>query len=108
MSSPFQLNSICTQKSPNQGKTIKNYKNQNYFLKMKKNKSFSYQNGNNINYINYSTQQRNDFDIINSKNSYYYKNKILNRPIIYKYNYTDNLWANDSYFSYLNTSGYNY
>ena len=100
---------MYTQKSPNQGKFIKNYKSQNYLLNMKKNKSFSYQNGNNINYINYSTQQRNDFDIItNSKKSFYSKNKIVNRPIIYKYNYADNFWADDSYFSYLNTSGYNY
>ena len=109
MSSSFQLNSIYTQKSPNQGKIIKNYNSQNYFLNMKKNTSFSYQNGNNSNYINYPIQQRNDFDIMtNPKKSFYPKNKILNRPIIYKYNYADNLWADDSYFSYLNTSGYNY
>ena len=108
MSSPFQLNSIYTQKSPNQGKIIKNNKSQNYITNMKKNKSFSYQNGNNSNYINYPTQQRNDFGITNPKNSFYFKNKIINRPIIYKYNYADNLWADDSYFSYLNTSGYNY
>ena len=108
MNSPFQLNSIYTQKSQNQGISMRNYKSQNYFLSVKKNKSFSYQNENNSNYINYPTQPRNDFDIMNPKNSFYFKNKILNKPIIYKYNYADNLWADESYFSYFNTSGYNY
>jgi hypothetical protein len=108
MNSPFQLNSIYTQKNPNQGKVIKNHKSQNYLLNVKKNKSFSYQIANNSNYINYPTQQRNDSGAMNTKNSFYSKNKILNRPIIYKYNYIDNLWPDESYFSYINSSGYNY
>ena len=100
MNSPFQLNSICTQNNPNQAKVIRNYK--------KKNKSFSYQNWNNNNYINYPTQPSNNLGMMNSENSDCYKNKLLNRIMIYKYNYIDNLWQDDSYFSYLNSSGYNY
>jgi len=108
MNSPFQLNSIYTQKNQNQVKVIKNHKSQNYLLNVKKNKSFSYQIGNNSNYTNYPTQQRNDSGAMNTKNSFYSKNKILNRPVIYKYNYVDNLWPDESYFSYINSSGYNY
>ena len=108
MNSPFQLNSICTQNNPNQAKVIRNYKTHNYLLNIKKNKSFSYQNWNNNNYINYPTQPSNNLGMMNSNNSACYKNKLLNRIIIYKYNYIDNLWQDDSYFSYLNSSGYNY
>ena len=36
------------------------------------------------------------------------KNKSLNKPVIYRYNYGDNFWPDDSFFSYYNTSGYNY
>ena len=108
MNSPFQLNSICTQNNPNQAKVIRNYKSHNYLLNIKKNKSFSYQNWNNNNYINYPTQPSNNLGMMNSNNSACYKNKLLNRIIIYKYNYIDNLWQDDSYFSYLNSSGYNY
>ena len=108
MNSPFQLNSICTQNNPNQTKVIRNYKTHNYLLNIKKNKSFSYQNWNNNNYINYPTQPSNNLGMMNSNNSACYKNKLLNRIIIYKYNYIDNLWQDDSYFSYLNSSGYNY
>ena len=39
---------------------------------------------------------------------YYTKNKVINRPIIYNYNYGNNFWSDESFFSYLNTSGYNY
>ena len=108
MNSPFQLNSICTQNNPNQAKVIRNYKSHNYLLNIKKNKSFSYQNWNNNNYINYPAQPSNNLGMMNSNNSACYKNKLLNRIIIYKYNYIDNLWQDDSYFSYLNSSGYNY
>ena len=108
MNSPFQLNSICTQNNPNQAKVIRNYKTHNYLLNIKKNKSFSYQNWNNNNYINYPAQPSNNLGMMNSNNSACYKNKLLNRIIIYKYNYIDNLWQDDSYFSYLNSSGYNY
>ena len=108
MNSPFQLNSICTQNNPNQAKVIRNYKTHNYLLNIKKNKSFSYQNWNNNNYINYPTQPSNNLGMMNSNNSACYKNKLLNRIMIYKYNYIDNLWQDDSYFSYLNSSGYNY
>ena len=108
MNSPFQLNSICTQNNPNQAKVIRNYKSHNYLLNIKKNKSFSYQNWNNNNYINYPTQPSNNLGMMNSNNSACYKNKLLNRIMIYKYNYIDNLWQDDSYFSYLNSSGYNY
>ena len=108
MNSPFQLNSICTQNNPNQAKVIRNYKTHNYLLNIKKNKSFSYQNWNNNNYINYPAQPSNNLGIMNSNNSACYKNKLLNRVMIYKYNYIDNLWQDDSYFSYLNSSGYNY
>ena len=108
MNSPFQLNSICTQNNPNQTKVIRNYKSHNYLLNIKKNKSFSYQNWNNNNYINYPAQPSNNLGMMNSNNSACYKNKLLNRIIIYKYNYIDNLWQDDSYFSYLNSSGYNY
>ena len=108
MNSPFQLNSICTQNNPNQAKAIRNYESHNYLLNIKKNKSFSYQNWNNNNYINYPTQPSNNLGMMNSKNSACYKNKLLNRLMIYKYNYIDNLWQDDSYFSYLNSSGYNY
>ena len=108
MNSPFQLNSICTQNNPNQAKVIKNYQSHNYLLNIKKNKSFSYQNWNNNNYINYPAQPSNNLGMMNSNNSACYKNKLLNRIMIYKYNYIDNLWQDDSYFSYLNSSGYNY
>ena len=108
MNSPFQLNSICTQNNPNQAKVIRNYKSHNYLLNIKKNKSFSYQNWNNNNYINYPAQPSNNLGMMNSNNSACYKNKMLNRIMIYKYNYIDNLWQDDSYFSYLNSSGYNY
>ena len=108
MNSPFQLNSICTQNNPNQAKVIRNYQSHNYLLNIKKNKSFSYQNWNNNNYINYPTQPSNNLGMMNSNNSACYKNKLLNRLMIYKYNYIDNLWQDDSYFSYLNSSGYNY
>ena len=108
MNSPFQLNSICTQNNPNQTKVIRNYKSHNYLLNIKKNKSFSYQNWYNNNYINYPAQPSNNLGMMNSNNSACYKNKLLNRIIIYKYNYIDNLWQDDSYFSYLNSSGYNY
>ena len=108
MNSPFQLNSICTQNNPNQAKVIRNYKTHNYLLNIKKNKSFSYQNWNNNNYINYPAQPSNNLGMMNSNNSACYKNKLLNRIMIYKYNYIDNLWQDDSYFSYLNSSGYNY
>ena len=108
MNSPFQLNSICTQNNPNQAKVIRNYESHNYLLNIKKNKSFSYQNWNNNNYINYPTQPSNNLGMMNSNNSACYKNKMLNRIMIYKYNYIDNLWQDDSYFSYLNSSGYNY
>ena len=108
MNSPFQLNSICTQNNPNQAKVIRNYQSHNYLLNIKKNKSFSYQNWNNNNYINYPTQPSNNLGMMNSNNSACYKNKLLNRIMIYKYNYIDNLWQDDSYFSYLNSSGYNY
>ena len=108
MNSPFQLNSICTQNNPNQAKVIRNYESHNYLLNIKKNKSFSYQNWNNNNYINYPTQPSNNLGMMNSNNSACYKNKLLNRLMIYKYNYIDNLWQDDSYFSYLNSSGYNY
>ena len=108
MNSPFQLNSICTQNNPNQAKVIRNYKSHNYLLNIKKNKSFSYQNWNNNNYINYPAQPSNNLGMMNSNNSACYKNKLLNRIMIYKYNYIDNLWQDDSYFSYLNSSGYNY
>ena len=108
MNSPFQLNSICTQNNPNQAKVIRNYKTHNYLLNIKKNKSFSYQNWNNNNYINYPAQPSNNLGMMNSNNSACYKNKMLNRIMIYKYNYIDNLWQDDSYFSYLNSSGYNY
>ena len=108
MNSPFQLNSICTQNNPNQAKVIRNYQSHNYLLNIKKNKSFSYQNWNNNNYINYPAQPSNNLGMMNSNNSACYKNKLLNRIMIYKYNYIDNLWQDDSYFSYLNSSGYNY
>ena len=109
MNSPFQLNSICTQNNPNQAKVIRNYKTHNYLLNIKKNKSFSYQNwNNNNNYINYPAQPSNNLGMMNSNNSACYKNKLLNRIMIYKYNYIDNLWQDDSYFSYLNSNGYNY
>ena len=108
MNSPFQLNSICTQNNPNQAKVIRNYESHNYLLNIKKNKSFSYQNWNNNNYINYPAQPSNNLGMMNSNNSACYKNKLLNRIMIYKYNYIDNLWQDDSYFSYLNSSGYNY
>ena len=108
MNSPFQLNSICTQNNPNQAKVIRNYESHNYLLNIKKNKSFSYQNWNNNNYINYPAQPSNNLGMMNSNNSACYKNKMLNRIMIYKYNYIDNLWQDDSYFSYLNSSGYNY
>ena len=108
MNSPFQLNSICTQNNPNQAKAIRNYESHNYLLNIKKNKSFSYQNWNNNNYINYPAQPSNNLGMMNSNNSACYKNKLLNRIMIYKYNYIDNLWQDDSYFSYLNSSGYNY
>ena len=108
MNSPFQLNSICTQNNPNQAKVIRNYKTHNYLLNTKKNKSFSYQNWNNNIYINYPAQPSNNLGMMNSNNSACYKNKLLNRIMIYKYNYIDNLWQDDSYFSYLNSSGYNY
>ena len=108
MNSPFQLNSICTQNNPNQAKVIRNYKSHNYLLNIKKNKSFSYQNWNNNNYINYPAQPSNNLGMMNSNNSACYKNKLLNRIMIYKYNYIDNLWQDDSYFSYLNSSGYDY
>ena len=108
MNSPFQLNSICTQNNPNQAKVIRNYQSHNYLLNIKKNKSFSYQNWNNNNYINYPAQPSNNLGMMNSNNSACYKNKMLNRIMIYKYNYIDNLWQDDSYFSYLNSSGYNY
>ena len=108
MNSPFQLNSICTQNNPNQAKVIRNYQSHNYLLNIKKNKSFSYQNWNNNNYINYPAQPSNNLGMMNSNNSACYKNKLLNRLMIYKYNYIDNLWQDDSYFSYLNSSGYNY
>ena len=108
MNSPFQLNSICTQNNPNQAKAIRNYESHNYLLNIKKNKSFSYQNWNNNNYINYPAQPSNNLGMMNSNNSACYKNKLLNRLMIYKYNCIDNLWQDDSYFSYLNSSGYNY
>ena len=36
------------------------------------------------------------------------KNKRVNKPVIYKYNYGNNLWLDDSFFTYFNASGYNY
>ena len=108
MNSPFHLNTIYTHKSPNQRKIIKTYKSKNILFNMQKNKSCHYQNGTNINYINYPTQQRNDLGIMNLKNNSHNKNKTFVRPIIYKYNYGDNFWPNDSYFSYINSSEYNY
>ena len=94
-------------------KTIKMMKDQNYLINGKKNKSFNFENTNNnyinVNYTtNYNLYGGNDLNIGNTKKNYYAKNKVINRPVIYKYNYGDNLWSDESFFSYLNTSGYNY
>jgi hypothetical protein len=114
--SPVQSNSFYPQKIPlNQPKTNKNTKSQPFLLNGKKNKSFSFQNGNNntihqnINYNNnYNLFGRNDLNLGSIKKIYYTKNKVINRPIIYNYNYGNNFWSDESFFSYLNTSGYNY
>ena len=114
--SPVQSNSFYPQKIPlNQPKTNKNTKSQPFLLNGKKNKSFSFQNGNNntiyqnINYNNnYNSFGRNDLNLGSIKKIYYTKNKVINRPIIYNYNYGNNFWSDESFFSYLNTSGYNY
>ena len=103
VNSHLQQNSILSQKE-NQTKAVKMFKSQNNLLKGKKNNSFSYQN----NYTNYSLYGRNDANIINTKNFYDVRNKALKRPVIYKYNYGNNLWPDESYFSYFNTNGYNY
>jgi hypothetical protein len=111
LNSTYQKNSIYTQKV-NQAKAIKMYKSQNYLLNGKKNNSFSCQNSSrnfcNINYTNYSLYGRNYENVINSKNVYYAKNKEIHRPAIYNNNFGNNLWPDESYFSYFNTNGYNY
>ena len=111
LNSTFQKNSIYTQKV-NRAKAIKMYKSQNYLLNGKKNNSFSCQNSSrnfcNINYTNYSLYGRNYENVINSKNVYYAKNKEMHRPVIYNNNFGNNLWPDESYFSYFNTNGYNY
>ena len=111
---PFQINPTLPQSFPmKEKKTIKMMKDQNYLINGKKNKSFNFENTNNnyinVNYTtNYNLYGGNDLNIGNTKKNYYAKNKVINRPVIYKYNYGDNLWSDESFFSYLNTSGYNY
>ena len=110
LNSPYHQNSIYTQKV-NQGKALKMFKSQNYLLNGKKNNSFSYQknrNFDNVNYTNYTLYGRNVENIINTKNFYNVRNKALKKPVIYKYSYGNNVWPDESYFSYFNTNEYNY
>ena len=107
--SPVQSYSYYPQKIPiNQSKTNNNDKNKMFLLSGKKNNN-SIQNYQNINYNNnYSVFGRNDTNLGSINKIYYTKNKLLNRPVIYNYNYGDNFLLDESFFSYLNTSGYNY
>ena len=107
--SPVQSYSYYPQKIPiNQSKTNNNDKNKMFLLSGKKNNN-SIQNYQNINYNNnYSVFGRNDTNLGNINKIYYTKNKLINRPVFYTYNYGDNFLLDESFFSYLNTSGYNY
>ena len=107
--SPVQSYSYYPQKIPiNQSKTNNNDKNKMFLLSGKKNNN-SIQNYQNINYNNnYSLFGRNDTNLGSINKIYYTKNKLINRPVIYNYNYGDNFLLDESFFSYLNTSGYNY
>ena len=107
--SPVQSYSYYPQKIPiNQSKTNNNDKNKMFLLSGKKNNN-SIQNYQNINYNNnYCVFGRNDTNLGNINKIYYTKNKLINRPVFYTYNYGDNFLLDESFFSYLNTSGYNY
>ena len=111
--SPFQINQINPKSIPVNGKkTIKIFDEQNNSLKIKKNKSYNFLNTNNnyinVNYMNYTTNNNvygaNDLNAEKTKNNHYVKNKRINKPVIYRYNYGDNLWSDEAFFSYLNTS----
>ena len=113
LNSPFQLASIYPQNisfNQNQVKTVSNNKSRDYLLKRNKNKSINYQteNNKNINFVNYPFFGRKNLNSDDTKTIYYMKNKSLNKPVIYRYNYGDNFWPDESFFSYYNTSGYNY
>ena len=62
-----------------------------------------------MNYINnFSFYGRNNLNSLNINKTHFNKNKRVNKPVIYKYNCGNNLWLDDSFFTYFNTSGYNY
>lgn len=104
--SPFELNPIYPQLNP--GKSIKMNKSQNYIIKGKENIDANFQNSINSYISNYPLNGRNGINIVNKKKNYYLQNKEINKPNIYKCNYTDNFWNNESLYSYFNTSGYLY
>ena len=115
INSSFKLNSIYPQKiqyNQNKLKTIKMNKSQNYLVKDRENVDIIFQNMNNnysnTNYSNYPLNGEKDLNFDNINIIYNTKKKSENKPIIYKYNYIDNFWPNESFFSYFNTNGYNY
>ena len=116
VNSIIPVNQIFHQKIPvNQIKKIKVFRSQNDILCCKKNKNKTLSNENtinnsrNMNYINnFSFYGRNNLNSLNINKTHFNKNKRVNKPVIYKYNYGNNLWLDDSFFTCFNTSGYNY
>ena len=110
-----KLNSIYTQKNSSLRNVIKFNKNQKYSTNVTINNNLNSTNQNislrNINYSGiYYAKNNKNYEKENSyiKTEYNYKNRILNKPTIYKYYNDGNFWPEESYFSYLNNSGYNY
>ena len=117
MNSVIPTNQIFHPKIPvNQIKKIKAFRSQKDILCYKKNKNKTLSNENtinnsrNMNYINnFSFYGKNNLNSLNINKTHFTKNKRVNRPVIYRYNYYgNNLWLDDSFFTYFNTSAYNY
>ena len=113
--------SPMAQKNPtnNDGRVLKMYKSQMNLLNGKNNNnSFNLQimyenNFSRNNYLNNSLCKENSYNSGNKKTIFQMKNKIKNSPFQsnydYDYDYGDNkIWKNESYYSYLRNSGYNY
>ena len=105
------LNQIFHQNRPiNQTKKIKTFRSQNnLFCPIKSYNQNTINNShitNNIN--NFSIYGRNHTNLLDTNKTHFIKNKRVNKPVIYKYNYGNNLWLDESVFNYSNTTGYNY
>ena len=115
MKSVLPTNQAFHQKIPiNQTKKIKAFRSQNNLLFSKKNKNKTLSNQNTINNShmnctnNFSFFERNHLNSLNTNKTNFTKTKRSNKPVIYKYNYGNNIWLDESFFTYFNTSGYNY